>query len=415
MSSKHTKILMLGWEFPPYNSGGLGVACLGIAQALTDCGVDISFVLPKKVDITHDSIRLLFANVPNIRFTGVDTGLTPYVTSDEYDRIRSKVGDIYGATLFEETIRYAGLVRDIALNEEFDAIHAHEWLSFLAGIEAKKATGKPLVVHVHATSFDQSGGGDVDPRVYRIEKLGMEEADIVIAISQFVKNTLVEKYNINPDKIRIVHNGTEQISDGEKGGGYKHEILALKDAGYNVVLFLGRITVQKGPDYFLKAAKRVLEYEPKTIFVLAGSGDMEGQMIRESVELGIADKVFFTGFVRGDERSCLLRSADLFVMPSVSEPFGLVPLEALVEGDTPVLISKQSGVSEVLKHALKVDFWDTEEMANKIIAVLRHEPLAKQLTVYGKNEVKGITWDKAAHKIIEIYKELISFFKFKVK
>lgn len=404
--NKPTKILMLGWEFPPYNSGGLGVACLGIAQALVDCGVDISFVLPKKIDIKHDSINLLFANVPNISFTGVETGLSPYITSTEYSEIRSKVGDIYGATLFEETIRYAGLVRDIARGEDYDVIHAHEWLSFLAGIEAKKVTGKPLVVHVHATSFDQSGGGSVDPRVYRIEKLGMEEADIVIAISQFVKNTLTEKYGIDPNKIRIVHNGIEQIPESSGEGGSNSKILALKNEGYSMVLFLGRITVQKGPDYFLKAAKKVLELEPKTIFVLAGSGDMEGQMIRQAAETGIGDKVFFTGFVRGDERSCLFRSADLFVMPSVSEPFGLVPLEALVEGDTPVLISKQSGVSEVLQNALKVDFWDIDDMANKIIAVLRHEPLSGQLVKHGKKEVKGITWEKAAKKIVEIYKNI---------
>lgn len=397
---------MLGWEFPPYNSGGLGVACLGIAQALVDCGVDISFVLPKKIDVKHDSIKLLFANVPNIRFTGVETGLTPYVTSDQYDQIRAKVGDIYGATLFEETIRYAGLVRDIALSDDFDAIHAHEWLSFLAGIEAKKVTGKPLIVHVHATSFDQSGGGSVDPRVYRIEKLGMEEADVVIAISNFVKNTLTEKYGINPDKIRVVHNGIEQVPDNQGGEDYDHEVLALKGEGYKMVLFLGRITVQKGPDYFLKAAKRVLEHEPKTIFIVAGSGDMEGQMIREAAEMGIGDKVFFTGFLRGNERSRIFRSADLFVMPSVSEPFGLVPLEALIEGDTPVLISKQSGVSEVLQNALKVDFWDIDDMANKIIAVLRNEPLSDQLTSYGKKEARGLTWEKAAKKIIEIYKNI---------
>lgn len=415
-TSTPTKVLMLGWEFPPYNSGGLGVACLGLAQALGNCNVEISFVLPKKIDVEYDNIRLLFANVPNINFEGIDTSLTPYITSTEYgDRIRSMVGDIYGATLFEETIRYAGLVGEIAQREDFDVIHAHEWLSFLAGIEAKRVSGKPLIVHVHATSYDQSGRGEVDPRVYRIEKKGMEEADIVIAISQYVKDTLIEKYGIDPDKIRIVHNGVLQVSDGEDGmDDSENKILSFKDAGYNIVLFLGRITVQKGPDYFLKAAKRVLEYEPKTIFVMAGSGDMEGQMIRESVELGISDKVFFTGFVRGAERGCLFRSADLFVMPSVSEPFGLVPLEALMEGDTPVLISKQSGVAEVLTHALKVDFWDTEEMANQIIAVLRHSPLREQLRKLGRAEAGGVTWDKAAEKVVDIYKKLISLFKSEV-
>lgn len=401
---------MLGWEFPPYNSGGLGVACLGLANALVDRNIDITFVLPKKLGAYHDKIRMLFANVPNISFEGVDTALTPYITSRGYEL--SKLRDeynLYGATLFEETARYATLIRGIAQRESFDVIHAHDWLSILAGLEAKRVSGKPLIIHVHATSFDQSGGGNVDSRVYGIEKRGMEAADMIITVSQFTKDIVEKKYGIDPAKVRVVHNGV--LPDPSEEESRKDHILALKEAGYKIVLFLGRITIQKGPDYFLRAAQKALQFEPKTVFVMSGSGDMEAQMIREAAGLGISDKVFFSGFTRGPERRCLLRSADLFIMPSVSEPFGLVPLEALLEGDTPVIISKQSGVSEVLKNALKVDFWDVDEMANKIVAVLRHEPLARQLTHLGKSEAEGVTWEKAAEKCVALYHELISQFK----
>ena len=408
-TSPRTKVLMLGWEFPPHSTGGLGVACLGLAQALTASNVDISFVLPRRINVSHDSIRLLFADVPNISFTTVDSSLQGYVTSSEYDRVMRASGGPgqYGNTLLEEVRRYALLVRDIAKRETFDIIHAHDWLSMLAGVEAKKVSGKPLIVHVHATSYDQAGGDNVNPHTYAIERYAMHEADRVVAVSGYTKNIIVQKYGVNPDKVRVVHNGVLHQSDH-----YEGKVLALKEAGYKIVLYLGRVTIQKGVDYFLRAAQKALQYEPDTVFVVAGTGDMEAQMLREAGWLGISDKVLFlTKFVGGEERASLLKSADIFVMPSVSEPFGLVPLEALIEGGTPVIISKQSGVSEVLRHALRVDFWDTDEMANQIVAILQHPGLAHQLSEYGREEANSVTWQKAAEKCIEIYQELTGFWR----
>jgi len=268
-------------------------------------------------------------------------------------------------------------------------------------------------VHVHITSFDQSGGGDVDPRIFDIEKFGMENADTVVTVSEYTRQIVINKHGINPDKVQVVHNGFLNVHDGDDSNDDSLGILKLKQGGNKIVLFLGRLTMHKGPDYFLRAAKRVLEYEPNTFFVVAGSGDMEWQIISQAAELGISDHVLFTGFVRGNERDCLYRSADLYVLPSVSEPFGLTPLEALVQGDTPVIVSKQSGISEVLKHSLKVDFWDTEELTNNIVAVLRHEPLSKALTFNGKREALSITWRKAAEKCVTIYSNLINLFKIK--
>lgn len=402
------RVLMLGWEFPPHHSGGLGVACLGLSQALVEKGVEVIFVLPKKVDVNHDAIKFIFANVPNIKIRGVDTALTPYITGGEYKLQRKFMdNDLYGSTLFEEMYRYAELVRDIAEEETFDVIHAHDWLSYLAGIEAKKVSGKPLILHVHATSFDQAGRGRVDERLYSLEKYCMEQADSVITVSQFTKDTVTNNLGINPNKVRVVHNGVDIISSNNSN---PNNCFVLKSSGKKIVLLHGRITIQKGPDYFIRAAKRVLEYDPNVLFVVSGTGDMEYQVIALASELGISENVIFAGALWGEERDCIYQAADLYVMPSVSEPFGIVPLEALLKGDTPVLISKQSGVSEVLKNALKVDFWDIEEMANKIIAVLHHEPLARQLTEYGKNEARGITWAKAADKCIEIYNDLLGVF-----
>ena len=399
---------MFGWEFPPYNSGGLGVACEGLARALAKEDVAILFVLPKRVEVLEPSIRFLFAGVENIKFKGADTHLAAYRTDSEYSRFRRyRAGDIYGENLFAEVLRYAALVPKLIEHEPFDIIHAHDWLSFPAGIEAKRISGKPLVVHVHATGFDQGGGEHADGRVWQIEKEGMEEADAIIAVSEYTKRMVVERYGISPEKIYVVYNGIEVASAAE-GSGKKHELL-LKIPGYKIVLYVGRLTLQKGPDYFLRAAKRVLEANPKTFFVIAGSGDMERQVIRLAAQLGIAKNVFFAGFVRGKELERLYQSADLFVLPSVSEPFGITPLESLIH-DTPVILSKQSGVSEVISHALKVDFWDVEEMANMIVSVLRYPSLKGELARGGKREATELTWERAAGKCVMLYRKLLSLF-----
>ncbi len=404
--SHSPKILMFGWEFPPHNSGGLGVACHGLAKALAQNNTRITFVLPKKMSVSADFLKMVFADIPSISVRPVDSPLTAYITSREYSILQKRnIHTLYGTGLFEEVMRYALHARDIAKEEEFDVIHAHDWLSFPAGINAKKVSGKPLVVHVHATEFDRTGGNNANQQVYEIEREGMEYADKIIAVSQYTKNIIVSHYGINPQKIEVVHNGIDE-SDYETSSVAPEAIMRLKERGNNVVLFMGRITIQKGPDYFIRAAARVLLFEPDTYFLIAGSGDMEYQMIREAAACGISDHVLFTGFVRGNERAALYRAADVYVLPSVSEPFGITPLESLFYG-TPVIISKQSGVSETLSHALKVDFWDTDETANKIISVLRNKPLHNQLKNYGSQESRMLTWHKAADKCLKIYNALI--------
>lgn len=411
-----TRVLMFGWEFPPHSSGGLGIACHDIAQALAKEKVSVIFVLPRKVDVLGDGFKIVFTNVPNIKIRSIDSLLYPYVTSDSYKKYLAdlSLNHIYGFGLFEEVLRYAKSARGVAESEEFDVIHAHDWLSFLAGVEAKRVSGKPLVVHVHATEFDRSGE-NINQNVYEIEKRGLMEADSIIAVSEFTKNILVSKYGIDPNKVNVVYNGINIEKFPIKEAGIS-QVLKLKEAGNNIVLHLGRITFQKGPDYFIKSAKKVLEYLPNTYFIVSGTGDMENQIIKQAAYLGIGNRVlFYTGaYTNEKDRMALFHSADLYVLSSVSEPFGIVPLESLAYG-TPALISKQSGVSEVLSNTLKVDFWDTDEMANKIIAVLKHEPLKNTLIKNGRKEVFGISWKKAAQKCVNIYNKVIKPILFETK
>ncbi len=395
------RVLMFGWELPPENSGGLGVACLGLSEKLNEKGVDLTFVVPrKKKSMEKNFFRLVSAGI-NYKEIEINSPLSPYLNATSYRSILAEDHDIYGKDLFEEVDRYRRCGKKIGLFEKFDVIHAHDWLSFGAGIEAKKVSGKPLIAHVHATEFDRGGGDNADPRVYVREKEGMEMADRILAVSNYTKGIIVDKYGISPDKIDVAYNGINFTENNTV-----QSLESLKRSGYKVVLFVGRLTIQKGPDYFLKAAKIVSDYNDKVLFVIAGSGDMERQIMHQAAELGISDKVIFPGFVRGDELLALYKSADLFVMPSVSEPFGLTPLESMING-TPVLVSKQSGVSEVITHALKTDFWDVDDMANKILTTLDNECLADCLKDNGKSEVREITWDHAADKCIETYQSLI--------
>jgi glycosyltransferase involved in cell wall biosynthesis len=396
------KVLMFGWEFPPYNSGGLGTACYGLTKGLANQGIDVTFVIPRAPDCANaEHVKLLVANnLKNVRVKVVNSALVAYIGSEDYKEmlksIPSKEGrDIYGKNLFDEVYRYSQKARLIAQNEEFDVIHAHDWLTYRAGIEAKRVSGKPLVIHVHATEFDRTGGNGVHQYVYDVEREGMLAADKIIAVSNFTKNKIVQHYGVNPEKIEVVHNAVE-FND------YNEEIefgIKKKD---RVVLFLGRITLQKGPDYFLYAAKKVLELEKNVLFIIAGSGDMEAFIIEKAAELGIADKVLFTGFLRGKEIDRAYRMADLYVMPSVSEPFGITPLEAMRNG-TPVIISKQSGVSEVITHCLKVDFWDVNELASKIIGVLWYNEVGQSLKENGLKEVRKFDWNEPSRRCIGVY------------
>lgn len=424
------KILMFGWEFPPHISGGLGTACFGLTKGLAKHGVDMIFVVPKAFgDENQESVRLVNASEitvnmkksqykeywKRIEYMEIGSNIIPYVSPEEYVRIHSqeelnKISEEsnvfadkyefaggYGLNLFEEVSRYALIASALAASKDFDLIHSHDWLTYPAGIAAKYMSGKPLVIHVHATEYDRSGE-NVNPPVYEIEKRGMEEADKIIAVSNFTRNIIIEKYGIPEDKVVTVHNAVEPVEI--------KEINASKYVPEKVVTFLGRITFQKGPDYFIEAARLVLERDPNVRFVMAGSGDLLEKMIRRVAQLRIGHKFHFTGFLKGTSVDRMLAMSDVFVMPSVSEPFGIVPLEAM-RSNVPVVISKQSGVSEVLKHALKVDFWDVHGMADAIYAVTRYNGLNKMFTKYGKDEVESLKWEHAGLKVKDVYEEML--------
>ncbi|MEM3126711.1 MAG: glycosyltransferase family 4 protein [Candidatus Woesearchaeota archaeon] len=398
------KVLMFGWEFPPFNSGGLGTACHGLTKYLAKYA-DVTFVLPTLSEgAKADFVKLVGADesMSKVKIKEIRSPMVGYMTPEEYDKEitemkkSGKKVSLYGKNLFFEVERYAKAAGEIARREKFDVIHAHDWLTYGAGIHAKKVSGKPLVVHVHATEYDRTGGNGVNQFVYDREKAGMTYADKVITVSNYTKQMVIKHYGIPAEKIEVVHNAVE-FPD------YK-----VKDdkTMEKVVLFLGRITLQKGPDYFVYAAHRALQIDPSIKFVVAGSGDMERFMIEKAVELGIADKMMFTGFLRGKHLDRMYKMADLYVMPSVSEPFGITPLEAARNG-TPVIISKQSGVSEIFKNAMKVDFWDIDDMANKIVATLRYNALHQEIKENAAKEVSKISWDIPAQKCFNIYKSVI--------
>ena len=429
------KIFMLGWEFPPFISGGLGTACYGLTKAMSKLGLEITFVLPRTIhtdklsthvnmrtpaDITTSQIVLDENELKNIKFKTIDSALKPYATAESYrheieDMIRAKqkrsstvtigaesldCNAHYAGDMYAEVHRYAASAVKLALQEDFDVIHAHDWMTYPAGIAVAAVTGKPLVIHVHSTEFDRSGE-NVNQMIYDIERAGMHAANRIIAVSYLTKNIILARYGIDGEKVDVVYNGIERNGNGFNFG----KIGINKDE--KIVLFLGRITMQKGPEYFLAAAKKVLEVMDNVKFVMACSGDMMRQTIELAAELGIGSKILFTGFLRGEEVRKVYERADLYVMPSVSEPFGIAPLEAL-NHDVPVLISKQSGVSEVLTHVLKADFWDVNEIANKIVAVLKYPPLQMTLKEHGNFEVRKLKWEDAAEKCRQIYEQLVS-------
>ena len=395
------KVLMFGWEFPPLSSGGLGTACYGLTKSLSKKGIDITFVLPYSSDVENPGfIKLISAG--NIKVRKISSVLHPYMGPQDYRSMVSKSShlNIYGSTLFDEVHRYTFAAEKIAEEEDFDVIHCHDWMTFEAGISAKKKKNKPLVLHVHSTEFDRTGNHGANQHVYDIEKRGMNNADLVVAVSNFTKDKIMTHYGIPDEKIRVVHNAVDFSQH------YFDESFAMKKTD-KVVLFLGRITLQKGPDYFVHAAKKVLEHEKNVKFIIAGTGDMEPSIIEKAAELGIADKVLFAGFLHENDVERAYKMADVYVMPSVSEPFGITALEAM-KNKAPTIVSKQSGVSEVVRHCLKVDFWDINELSNKIIALLRYKPLNETLRESGYFEVKKFNWDVPAQKCIDSYNELIS-------
>ena len=389
---------MVGWELPPLNSGGLGEACYGLAKALSKKGVTINFVLPYNMGIKSDFMNILYASD---KITSKKI-LNPYMTYSQWIKA-VKSGGVNFFDYLSQVMEYAENVKDLARREKADIIHMHDWLTYPAGMAAAEIMGKPLVAHVHATEFDRTGGEFVNDEVFRIEKVGFNKADKILPVGGLVKRTLINKYGIDSGKIDVVYNGIEDCGKPSITPALKN----LKKMGYKIVLFLGRITIQKGPDYFVRAAKIVADYYPKAVFVVTGSGDMQSQMLCEAASLGVIDKFIFTGFLRGVEKDSIFQAADVYVMPSVSEPFGITALEA-VKNRTPVIVSKQSGVSEVLRSVLKVDFWDVEELANKIVAVLKYKSLPKDLKRDSVREIVNLTWDKSADEVLKVYQSLIT-------
>lgn len=311
---------------------------------------------------------------------------------------------IRSRTIIEEVHRFAHQAALIAQEEDFDIIHAHDWTSYLAGVAAKIASGKKLILHVHATSFDQAASDNVDPAIYKIEKECFDVADKVVAVSQYTKDIIVRKHHVSPDKVEVVHNGC----DTHEPERLPPTLQELKKQGKKIVLYHGRISIQKGVDYFVQAARRVVDADSNVIFVISGWGDMITQVIEQVGRMGLSENVRFAGALWESDRDRMYQSADIVVMPSVSEPFGLVPLEALQHG-TPSIITKQSGVAEVITHVLKVDFWDIEEMANQILSSLRYPTIRHQMVTEGKLQMQGMAWRFAAAKIERIYRSLLQY------
>lgn len=400
-------VLMFGWEFPPYNSGGLGVACEGLTKALSSSGVDLTFVLPFKIPIKVPWCKFVFADEsPNFltendikkMYSGYQShGID--IKKNNFNVVESK--DLVSGSLSRRVLAYGLKGGDIANKNKHSIIHAHDWLSYPAGVSAKKVSGMPFVAHIHATEFDRSGD-NINKEIFRIEKMGFDNADIIVAVSGKTKDKVIEKYGISEKKVKVIHNGIDFNNNFEDA---ENSLEKLKKHGAKIVLFVGRITFQKGPDYFVSMAQKVLKFEPNTYFVVSGSGDMEGQMIKMVSDKGLSSRFIFCGFLRGSELARVYKSADVFVMPSVSEPFGLVPLEAMIS-EVPVLVSKESGVSEVISTALKSNFWDVDDMTDKVVSVLRHKKLKNHLSSFGKQEVKTIHWKKAVNSLIDIYNSL---------
>ena len=427
------KVLMFGWEFPPHIAGGLGTACEGIVKGLAHNGVETLFVMPSASgDEDQSATTIINASdvavdsecstvnefLDKVKFIHIDSNLVPYVNPDEFETLveeerkrqvrdfkvqygqKYKFSGKYGSNLMEEVARYAMVGGTIAMqhSEEFDVIHAHDWLTYLAGIAAKELTGKPLVVHVHATSYDRGDEKHIDTRVLDIETKGMQAADRVVTVSDLTRNIVVNKYHIDPAKVVTVHNAVDFSG--------RENLMVERGVKDKVVTFLGRITFQKGPEYFIEAAAKVLKRTEHVHFVMAGSGDMMNRCIRHVARLGISDKFHFTGFLRGADVQTLFSLSDVYIMPSVSEPFGISPLEAM-RTNVPSIISKQSGAAEVLKYAFKVDFWDVDALADDIYALLQYPALSSFASGRGYDEVNSLKWNEATAKLKQVYESVL--------
>lgn len=401
---------MLGWEFPPFKSGGLGTYLYGFTKSLVGKGVKVTFVMPSTgIKINPGFINVVqaedYGHMDVVEIEGF--GLHPYIPSLSFDSefegelaedqdSADKSINAYGMDFFHKVRKYTAFTVKRMVSKPCDVIHCHDWMTFPAGIALKERKRRPLVVTIHSTEFDRTGNLSPNKAICEVERKGLHSADKVITISNYMKNQLVERYQVPEHKIQVVYNGIDKSSYIIK----EKTSFGLQE---KIVLFLGRLTVQKGPDWFLEAAYQTLQFRPNTCFVVVGDGDMLPQLINKSIAMGISDKIIFSGFQ--DDVKKFYSIADLFIMPSVSEPFGLTALEAMAS-NTPVIISKQSGVSEVINHCFKVDFWDTHEMANKIIGILDHSPLSNELKKNAFTELQSFSWDVVADECIQVYKEV---------
>ncbi|MEE1083541.1 MAG: glycosyltransferase family 4 protein [Paludibacteraceae bacterium] len=419
------KALMFGWEFPPHILGGLGTASYGLIKGMSrHKDIDITLVLPKPWgDEDQSFLKIIAANKVPIVWQEPDSkflndSLEGRISSDEYYHFRNcicednryigtnGIGSVefsgrYPDNLLEEIRNYEAVAGVVCRSNNFDIIHSHDWLTYNAGVKAKQITGKPLVIHVHATDFDRSRG-NVNPTVYNIEKYGMDMADHIITVSNMTRDTVINKYHIDPKKVTTVHNAVTPLS---------REILDIKpnnNTGDKIVTFLGRITMQKGPEFFVQAARQVLQRTPNVRFVMAGGGDKMAEMVDLASAYGIVDRFHFTGFLKGKEVYEMLKSSDLYIMPSVSEPFGISPLEAMQCG-VPTIVSKQSGCAEILSKVIKVDFWDIDAMADAIHSIVTNDAFAEYLKVEGKKEVDEIKWEYAGDKVINVYNQVLGY------
>ena len=416
---------MFGWEFPPHISGGLGTASYGLTKGFVQQGdVEIKFCIPKPYgDEDNSFLRIVGMNSVPIVWKNVDrdyvnSRIGAVMTPEEYYRYREHIyGDFsymhtndlgcmefaggYPENLHDEINNYSIIAGVVARTEEFDIIHSHDWLTYPAGIHAKQVSGKKLVIHVHATDFDRSRG-NVNPTVYAIEKNGMDNADHILCVSELTRQTVITKYHQHPDKVSTLHNAVTPLSQEIL------DIVPKKIPGEKVVTFLGRITMQKGPEYFVEAASMVLKRTKNIRFCMAGSGDMMNDMIRLAAARGISDRFHFPGFMRGRQVYECLKASDVYIMPSVSEPFGISPLEAM-QCDVPTIISKQSGCAEILDKCIKTDYWDIHAMADAIYSICNNESLYEYLKVEGRNEVNQITWENVALKLRKVYEKVMGW------
>ncbi|MFY9151813.1 MAG: glycosyltransferase [Prolixibacteraceae bacterium] len=426
------RVLMFGWEFPPHISGGLGTACYGLTKSMAGFDdVEVTFVVPKSWgDESTSEISLIGANnyqvvSEEIRFADVDSkieyyelksGLIPYLGTAEYYELASKpssaeqeliettaegkvlfTGD-YGQNLFSEIRSFALVAEKMAEEKEFDVIHVHDWMTFPAGMTVKGISGRPLVVHVHSTEFDRTGG-NINLDIFSIEKQGMDAADKIVAVSNATRQLIISKYDVDPEKVITVYNGVEAKKNAEQKISERN--------GEKIVSFLGRVTIQKGPEYFLRAAELVLRKLDHVQFVMAGKGDLLNDMVILAEKLNIRDRIRFTGFLPDEKVDELFRSSDVFVMPSVSEPFGIVALEAMQFG-VPTIVSKQSGVAEILKNVITCDYWDTATLADAVYTLLSSPEFSRKMGILGQLETKKMRWEIPAEKLLKIYSQLIS-------